>query len=108
MLYKGEAEASGGGLMAEGWEATELTNWSVRLREAWMFLVRTSSTSLKLTPTSASLPWRSTTTFLLCSPSCCSGFPPLPIEEEEWVWDFWRVCSEEICWLREARSCLIT
>ena len=106
LLYKGEAEVSGGRI-PEVCEETELTNWSVRLRDAWMFLVRTSRTSLKFTPTSASFPWRSTTTFLLCSPSCSVPLPPAAVPDEGRL-DFWRVCKEEICWFREARSCFIT
>ena len=50
-------------------EETDETKFSVRERDAWMFLVRTSRTSLKLTDTSASRPCSRTTTFLLCSPS---------------------------------------
>jgi hypothetical protein len=45
------------------------TKLSCRDREAWMFFVRTSNTSLKFAATSATLPCSSTTTFLLCWPS---------------------------------------
>lgn len=48
-------------------EDTDDTKFSVLQREAWMFLVRTSRTSLKLTPTSASLPCRRTTIYYYIS-----------------------------------------
>ncbi len=94
----------------------------MRARDAWIFFVLTSKTSLKLTPTSASLPCRSTTTyktadqrrhtrvttmailtFLLCSPSC-SAAP----RDECGFCDFEIDCKKDICALRDARSCLIT
>src|SRR5579862_1831587 len=51
-------------------EETDETKFSVRERESWMFFVRTSRTSLKLTETSASLPWRRTTTCQPEFPKC--------------------------------------
>jgi len=94
VLYNGDADCD----MA-GWTCcdTDDTKFSVRARDAWIFFVRTSRTSLKLADTSVSFPCRRKTTFLLCSPSwsalgCCAL-------ESDW--------REEICWFRDERSCLM-
>lgn len=94
MLYNGEADWDIDGAT---WADTEETKFSVRAREAWIFFVRTSRTSLKFADTSVSFPWRRKTTFLLCSPSwsafgCCARE---------------RLCNDEICWFRDERSCLM-
>ena len=94
VLYNGDADCDiEGAVCAE----TEDTKFSVRDRDAWIFLVRTSRTSLKLADTSVSFPCSMKTTFLLCSPSwsafgCCARD---------------KLCREEICWLRPERSCLM-
>lgn len=92
--YKGESDCFKEGAARAD---TEETKFSVREREAWMFFVRTSSTSLKFEETSVSFPCRRKTTFLLCSPSWfCLGF-----------WVLVKLCRELICWFRDERSCLI-
>lgn len=67
-LYRGESDRWGSNCV---WlfDDTEETKFSVRERDAWIFLVRTSKTSLKFAPTSASFPCNMTTTLSLCSPS---------------------------------------
>lgn len=60
-LYRGESERCGSKADCD-FDDTEETKFSVLDRDAWMFFVRTSRTSLKLAPTSASFPWSITTT----------------------------------------------
>jgi len=94
--YRGEAE--GGKEECCGW--TEEMKFSVREREAWIFLVRTSRTSLKVEETEVSFPCSRKTTFLVCSPSWLADVE-LGFKARE------RVCNWEIWELSEERSCLM-
>ena len=92
--YRGEADCWSDGCVC--WPTVDM-KFSVRDLEAWMFFVRSSRTSLKLSETLLSLPCSRYTTFLLCSPSwsafgCCCLTRP---------------CSEDICWFSDDRSCLM-
>lgn len=95
--YRGEAEGPIGAWVCA---AALETKFCVRSRDAWMFFVRTSRTSLKFADTSVSLPWRRKTTFLLCSPSWSAPlFEGCKDLERDW--------REEICWFKLDKSCLI-
>lgn len=94
VLYSGLADCERAGAACAD---TDDTKFSVRDLDAWMFLVLTSRTSLKFMETSVSLPCNKKTTFLLCSPSWSAlGFCALV-----------KVWSDDICWFRDERSCLI-
>lgn len=79
---------------------TEETKFSVRDRDSWRFLLRTSRTSLKLIPRSSIPTFSKPTTFALCCPTwsalelgCCARDSVC----RDWSWAF-----------RAAQSCLIT